>query len=131
MLADFPAMATLPTADMARARAFYEGLGFPVVREGDELQGTMFQAGSTPFLVFATPNAGTNHATAMAFTVSDEGFAGEIEGLHRFRAKLVANLPRLRGHDLQCWCPLSSRWCHADVLLKLANEPLPDLASAA
>ncbi|MBN9374465.1 MAG: VOC family protein, partial [Cellulomonas sp.] len=89
MLANFPAMATLPTADMARARAFYEGLGFPVVREGDELQGTMFQAGSTPFLVFATPNAGTNHATAMAFTVSDEGFAGEIEGLRANGVKFM------------------------------------------
>lgn len=81
MLADFPAMATLPTADMARARAFYEGLGFPVVREGNELMGLMFQAASTPFLVFPTPNAGTNHATAMAFTVSDDAFADEIEGL--------------------------------------------------
>ncbi|WP_458317137.1 DUF4326 domain-containing protein [Mycolicibacterium brisbanense] len=27
---------------------------------------------------------------------------------------------QLRGHDLVCWCPLSSP-CHADVLLELAN----------
>jgi hypothetical protein len=27
----------------------------------------------------------------------------------------------LRGKDLACWCPLD-RPCHADVLLKLANE---------
>lgn len=26
----------------------------------------------------------------------------------------------LAGHDLSCWCPLSSP-CHADVLLELAN----------
>lgn len=27
----------------------------------------------------------------------------------------------LRGKDLACWCPLDQP-CHADVLLKLANE---------
>lgn len=43
-----------------------------------------------------------------------------------------ANIPRsekalariraaLRGKDLACWCPLGSP-CHADVLLKIANE---------
>ena len=79
MLANFPAMPTLPVADMARARAFYEGLGFPVLREGGE--GVVYRAGSAPFLVFPTPNAGTNKATAMAFSVPDEAFAGEIAGL--------------------------------------------------
>lgn len=28
----------------------------------------------------------------------------------------------LQGKDLACWCPLDQP-CHADVLLKLANEP--------
>ena len=28
----------------------------------------------------------------------------------------------LRGKDLACWCPLDAP-CHADVLLKIANEP--------
>lgn len=55
----------------------------------------------------------------------------EIDALHRFRARLIANMPRLRGHDLQCWCPVSSRWCHANVLLRLANEPFPQVAEAA
>ena len=31
-------------------------------------------------------------------------------------------LTPLRGHDLVCWCPLDQQWCHADVLLKLANR---------
>jgi hypothetical protein len=31
-------------------------------------------------------------------------------------------LEPLRGKDLAYWCPLSSP-CHADVLLRLANEP--------
>ncbi|GAS92665.1 DUF4326 domain-containing protein [Mycolicibacterium brisbanense] len=34
--------------------------------------------------------------------------------------RLDAWLSPLRGHDLACWCPLSSP-CHADVLLELAN----------
>ena len=28
----------------------------------------------------------------------------------------------LRGKNLACWCPLSEPWCHADVLLRLAND---------
>ena len=28
---------------------------------------------------------------------------------------------RLRGRDLVCWCPLDQP-CHADVLLRIANE---------
>ena len=31
-----------------------------------------------------------------------------------------AELPRLAGHDLACWCALDAP-CHADVLLELAN----------
>lgn len=31
------------------------------------------------------------------------------------------NLSSLRGKDLACWCPLEKP-CHADVLLRLANE---------
>lgn len=30
------------------------------------------------------------------------------------------DVTELRGHDLACWCPLSSP-CHADVLLEIAN----------
>jgi hypothetical protein len=45
----------------------------------------------------------------------------EIEALRRKRAALFANLHRLTGRPLQCWCPLTSRWCHADTLLRLAN----------
>ena len=79
MLADFPAMTTLPVSDMARARAFYEGLGFPVVTEGGD--GVVYRAGAAQFLVFPTPNAGTNKATAMTFMVGDAAFAGEVADL--------------------------------------------------
>jgi hypothetical protein len=35
-------------------------------------------------------------------------------------APLRAALPELRGRDLLCWCV--PRWCHADVLLEMANR---------
>jgi Domain of unknown function (DUF4326) len=40
------------------------------------------------------------------------------------RKYVMANLHRLRGMDLACWCALDGKTCHADVLLKLANNPL-------
>lgn len=45
----------------------------------------------------------------------------EIATLDRFRARIVRHLHQLRGLHLECWCPLTSPWCHADVLLRLAN----------
>jgi Domain of unknown function (DUF4326) len=30
---------------------------------------------------------------------------------------------RLSGKNLACWCSLESRFCHADVLLEIANQP--------
>jgi Domain of unknown function (DUF4326) len=37
---------------------------------------------------------------------------------HR-REYAVNNMSRLRGKNLACWC--DGRWCHADVLLEIAN----------
>ena len=49
-----------------------------------------------------------------------------------FRAAMIANPENLKGlrrdlagHDLACWCPLDQP-CHADVLLELANAPIPE-----
>lgn len=39
--------------------------------------------------------------------------------------ELVRRLPELRGKDLACWCRLHE-WCHADILLKLANAPVAE-----
>ncbi|HXH52571.1 MAG TPA: DUF4326 domain-containing protein [Sphingomicrobium sp.] len=47
----------------------------------------------------------------------------EVDTLLRLRARVRRALPHLRGLDLICWCPESSRWCHADTLLRLANAP--------
>lgn len=41
------------------------------------------------------------------------------------RAWILEHLPELAGRDLACWCPLPKAnevdWCHAAVLLLLAN----------
>ena len=41
------------------------------------------------------------------------------------RRAILVSLPSLRGKDLACWCALDQP-CHADVLLRLANEGVPD-----
>ena len=49
--------------------------------------------------------------------ILDEKFAdhyGDEETLEEYLAPL-------RGHNLACWCKLDEP-CHADVLLRLANE---------
>ena len=46
------------------------------------------------------------------------------EAVDRFAEYLAAanlDLAVLKGKNLACWCPLDQP-CHADVLLKLANE---------
>lgn len=42
----------------------------------------------------------------------------------RAQPKLMAALPELRGKILACWC--APRACHADVLVRLANEEETD-----
>ena len=37
------------------------------------------------------------------------------------RARVLRELPELRGKNLACFCPLD-RPCHADVLLEMANR---------
>ena len=46
----------------------------------------------------------------------------EIDALARLRERVLTNLYRLAGHDLACWCPLTSDWCHAELLLDLAVQ---------
>jgi hypothetical protein len=47
--------------------------------------------------------------------------AREIDAMIRMRHRFWAELPRLRGCDLECWCSLKSRWCHVDTIIELAN----------
>lgn len=56
-------------------------------------------------------------------TLEGLGFCpAEIDALHRLHARLMLRLPSLAGRDIQCWCPVSSRWCHGDTLLARANR---------
>jgi hypothetical protein len=50
--------------------------------------------------------------------------------MERGRQRVLAALPGLRGKNLACWCkprphPDAPMFCHADVLLELANAPRP------
>lgn len=50
--------------------------------------------------------------------------AVDAQAGYPWRTAILEALPRLRGKNLACWCPLSSP-CHADVLLELANADPP------
>ncbi len=71
------------------------------------------------------PNGGMG-----ALTLERMGFSlGEVEAMGRLRARVHANIHRLAGKDLACWCPRNSRWCHADTLVEMANsQPMREAA---
>jgi catechol 2,3-dioxygenase-like lactoylglutathione lyase family enzyme len=73
MLNTYTPGAALPTKDLARARAFYEGLGF-TVGETSPFGSLWFASGDAGFMVYESAYAGTNKATAMAFQVPGEEF---------------------------------------------------------
>ncbi len=55
--------------------------------------------------------------------LSRAGFSNaEAATLARLRLHVLDRIGGLAGHDLQCWCPLTSAWCHADVLIAAANS---------
>lgn len=65
-----------------------------------------------------------NYETKEVLTVKDRAdavrlFTNQLWFCHGFQREIKREL---RGKNLACWCPLDQR-CHADVLLKIANEP--------
>lgn len=73
--------ATLPAADMTRAKAFYrEKLAMePFQEEAD--RSARYQVGETMFLIYPSEFAGTNKATAAGFSVSDiETVVSDLRG---------------------------------------------------
>ena len=66
------AAATIAVKDLSAARKFYEGaLGFePVHEEGKEA--ITYRSGSSEVLVYRSPFAGTNKATAATWEVGNE-----------------------------------------------------------
>lgn len=71
MLQDCPMYSYIPAADVARARAFYEGkLGFRVKEE--TAGGVVYEfAGGTACFLYPTPNAGTSKASQAFWDVTD------------------------------------------------------------
>jgi hypothetical protein len=62
----------------------------------------------------------TGQLTPRILAAAGFGEAEQI-GLQRWRNRLLPSLGHLAGRDLQCWCPVSSAWCHAETLLSLVN----------
>ncbi len=77
MLSDITPVATLPTADMAKARGFYEGtLGLTPQREG--MGGVTYTCGDGTVFVYESAYAGSNKATAVSFNVAMTAFDDEV-----------------------------------------------------
>lgn len=78
-----------------------------------------------PFTFSAAEDAGyTRQGAVSAFEdwLSGNPWACPCDDKYEDRRKFIAeNIHQLRGKDLACWCPLDKA-CHADVLLKLANQ---------
>lgn len=71
MLSDHSVYATIATADIARARAFYEEtLGFSAVAE-DQAGGVFYQSGPSRFYVYPSQFAGHAQHTLASWEVDD------------------------------------------------------------
>jgi catechol 2,3-dioxygenase-like lactoylglutathione lyase family enzyme len=80
--------ATLPVADLDRARRWYsEKLGLEPTREL-EGQGLMYEIGGSGFMLYPSEYAGTNKATAAGFEVED--FDGAVRRLREQGVPLLS-----------------------------------------
>jgi catechol 2,3-dioxygenase-like lactoylglutathione lyase family enzyme len=80
MLSQHTPVATLPTRDLAKARAFYEDrLGFTPERES--VAGVSYKSGDALVFVYQSEYAGTNKATAVSFDVPLAAFDEEVRAL--------------------------------------------------
>ena len=82
MLADHTPVANIATADLPRARAFYEEvLGFRPVQELPEGGVVVYAGGTGNLLLYVSAYAGTNKATAVGFQLALADFDAEIAAL--------------------------------------------------
>jgi catechol 2,3-dioxygenase-like lactoylglutathione lyase family enzyme len=80
MLSQYNPVATLPTADLSKARSFYEGtLGLTPDR--DDAGGVSYRCGDGTIFVYESQYAGTNKATAVSFDISGSSFQDEVDEL--------------------------------------------------
>jgi catechol 2,3-dioxygenase-like lactoylglutathione lyase family enzyme len=78
MLDKFNSSATIAATDLERAKGWYaDKLGMKPAREDEA--GAYYETGSTEFLLFPTPFAGTAQNTVMGWTVDD--VASEVSEL--------------------------------------------------
>ncbi len=80
MLTEFAPAPSLPTSDLATARAFYEGLGF-TAEEQPFPDALGFTSGAGGFIIYTSAFAGTNKATAMMFHVPPDEFDSIVASL--------------------------------------------------
>jgi catechol 2,3-dioxygenase-like lactoylglutathione lyase family enzyme len=85
MLSELTPVATLATADLERSRKFYEGmLGLTEMQESadaDSPGGVTYKCGNGAIFVYESQYAGTNKATAVTFTATDDQFDREVDRL--------------------------------------------------
>ena len=80
MLSQYNPVATLPTADLTKARSFYEDtLGLTPDR--DDMGGVSYRCGDGMIFVYESQYAGTNKATAASFDVPASSFQDEVDEL--------------------------------------------------
>jgi catechol 2,3-dioxygenase-like lactoylglutathione lyase family enzyme len=85
VFADTSLTPALPASDLERAKRWYsEKLGLDPVEE-DQYAGAHYETGGSRFLLFLSPYAGTNQATAAGFSVDNFD-----EIIDRLRANGVA-----------------------------------------
>ena len=109
MLTDSPIHATLPAADLDRARTFYEGkLGLKPSLEAPG--GIFYDCGGTRFLVFPTRGAASGQHTQMGWTVDD--IAAEVAELkNRGVVFEEYDLPGLKTvHSVADTPPVRAAW---------------------
>jgi catechol 2,3-dioxygenase-like lactoylglutathione lyase family enzyme len=81
MFSDLQPAATLPAADLAKARSFYEDtLGLtPNVSDF----GVTYTCGGGTLFLYESAYAGTNKATAVSFQAAEDAFDNEIQDLRQ------------------------------------------------
>ena len=72
-----------------------------------------------PYKIGKSGVVNAKHATWLFRQAIDRGYA--IVNRRPVRVCSLAEIGRLCGKDLACWCPLDQP-CHADVLLELADK---------
>lgn len=79
-----------------------------------------------PFTAQAALDAGYRNGTSMAVVGFRLWLLGDpmfIKEQPEKRKRILAEIPKLRGKNLACFCALDQP-CHADVLLEMANAPV-------